>query len=260
MSNEPLTSPAIDLIRRHRSIRDFESRPVAPEIIEAIISAAQCSSTSLNLQAWSVVAVTDPDRRSTLAGLCGNQKQVSDAPVFLIWCADLSRLDRVCHLRGYSQVTDYMDNLLSTAMDATIAAQTAALAAESLGLGICFVGCIRNNPQQVIDLLGLPKLVFPVTGMTLGWPAIEPAAKPRLPLNTVLHWEAYDREPDDQALAEYDVTMRETGIYEGRQVPAPGRTEPTDDYGWLEHCARRISQPARTDLTDALRAQGFGLK
>jgi FMN reductase (NADPH) len=96
--------------------------------------------------------------------------------------------------------------------------------------------------------------------MTLGWPAAAPAVKPRLPLNAVLHWETYDRRHEDQALSDYDREMRQTGIYEGRQVPVSGKPEETEDYGWLEHCARRVSQPTRTELREILRRQGFELE
>jgi FMN reductase (NADPH) len=141
-----------------------------------------------------------------------------------------------------------------------IAAQTAALAAESLGLGICYIGSIRNQTQQVIDLLALPRLVFPITGMTLGWPATTPTLRPRLPLNAVLHWETYERRHEDQALRDYDRAMLQTGIYQGRQVPVPGKPGKTEEYGWLEHSARRVSQPTRTELREILSRQGFELK
>jgi len=255
-----LRTPAIELMRRHHSVRHYKPDPVSADMIETIVSAAQCSSTSQNLQTWSAIAVTDASTRLRLATLCGDQEHVAQAPSFLAWCADLSRLDRTCQLRGYTQVTEYVDSFLGAAMDCAIAAQTGALAAESLGLGICYIGSIRNQPQQVIDLLGLPRLVFPITGMTLGWPAAAPAVKPRLPLNAVLHWETYDRRHEDQALSDYDREMRQTGIYQGRQVPVSGKPEETEDYGWLEHCARRVSQPARTELREILRRQVFELE
>ena len=145
-------------------------------------------------------------------------------------------------------------------MDAVIASQAAALAAESLGLGICYIGAIRNHSAEAIELLGLPHRVFPVTGMTLGWPDAEPFIRPRLPLGAILHWERYDTEGEEQALAAYDRAMIETGIYDGRQVPAPGIESEVEDYGWQEHSARRVSQPLRTHLRGVLRQQGFELK
>ena len=254
-----MTTPTIELIRRHGSARHYKPDPVPTEMIETIITAAQRSSTSSNLQMTSVVAVADAAKRARLAKLCGNQGHIAQAPVFLAWCADLNRLDHACELRGYKQVAEYVENFLLAAVDTAIASQTAALAAESLGLGICYIGSIRNHPQEVIDLLALPRLVFPVTGMTVGWPAAVPRLRPRLPLDAVLHWETYNRD-QDRALHEYDQAMIATGIYEGRQVPVPGKPGEMENYGWLEHSARRVSQPTRTLLRQVLSEQGFELR
>jgi len=192
--------------------------------------------------------------------LCGNQAHVAQAPVFLAWCTDLNRLDRACELRDATQVTDYVENFLVAAVDVAIAAQNAALAAESLGLGMCYIGSIRNNTARVIELLGLPRLVFPVVGMTLGWPAAQPLVRPRLPVSAVLHWEKYDPQPKDAEMLEYDRMMIDTGIYEGRQVPVPGKSEQMENYGWTEHSARRVAKAWRTELREVLERQGFGLK
>ena len=186
-------SPTIEQIHRHASVRSYRPDPVPVDQVEAIVAAGQRSSTSSNLQMFSVVAVTEQSTRERLAVLCGNQEHIAQAPVFLAWCADLARLDRACQVRGYEQVTQYVESFLLAAVDTSLAMQNAALAAELMGLGICYIGAIRNRPQEVIDLLELPRLVFPIAGMTLGWPAVEPMLRPRLPLSAVLHWERYDR-------------------------------------------------------------------
>jgi FMN reductase (NADPH) len=255
-----MSNPTLDLIHRHGSVRNYRPDPVPRETIETIVAAGQRTSTSSNLQLYSVVAVTDADRRARLAELGGRQEHIAQAPVFLVWCADLARLDHACALRGYIQVTEYVENFLVAVVDAAIAAQTAALAAEALGLGICYIGSIRNDPAAVIELLELPRLVFPVTGMTVGWPAVEPRVRPRLPLRAVLHWERYDRAGEDEALAEYDRAMAATGIYGGRQVPVPGKPGQMEDYGWLEHSARRAAKAVRVELREVLQQQGFELK
>lgn len=253
------SNPTLDLIHRHGSVRDYRPDPVPPETIEAIVAAAQRTSTSSNMQAYSVIAVTDPATRARLAELCGGQAHVAQAPVFLAWCADLARLERVCELRGYTQEAGHTENFLVAAVDAVIAAQTAALAAESLGLGICYIGSIRNNPAEAIALLGLPRLTFPVTGMTVGWPAVEPPIRPRLPLASVLHRERYN--PDhDAGLAEYDRVMVAAGAYQGRRTPVPGRPGEMEDYSWTEHAARRVAQTTRAGLREVLEQQGFALK
>ena len=252
--------PAIELMHRHGSVRSYKPDPVPPDLVETLVAAAQRASTTSNLQVVSVVAVTEASRRARLAELCGQQPHIARAPLFLAWCADLRRLERACELRGYTQVTEYVENFLVGVLDAGLAAQNAALAAESLGLGICYIGGIRNNSQAVIDLLALPRLVFPVVGMTVGWPEAAPVVRPRLAPSAVLHWERYDPQPGDAALREYDKAMIATGIYEGRQVPVPGAPGVMEEYGWLEHSARRVSRASRTDLRPVLERQGFPLK
>lgn len=254
-----MSTATIEQIHRHWSVRTYKPDPVPGELVETVVAAGQRASTSSNLQAYSVVAVTDPATRERLAELCGDQEQIRQAPVFLAWCADLSRLERVCRARGYEQATEHVESFLVAAVDAALAMQTAALAAESLGLGMCYIGAIRNQPAEVIELLELPRLVFPIAGMTLGWPAVEPFIRPRLPLEAVLHWGRYDTAAEPEALAAYDGAMVETGIYKGRQVAVPGREGEMEDYGWQEHSARRASQAVRTHLREVLARQGFDL-
>ena len=254
------STPTIEQIYDHYSVRTYKPDPVPCEMIETIVAAGQRASSSSNLQTYSVVAVLDPVRKARLRKLCGDQEHIEQAPVFLAWCADLSRLERVCQARGYEQVSEYTENFLIAAVDATLAMQNAALAAESLGLGICYIGGIRNHPLEVIDLLGLPMLVFPVTGMTLGWPDAQPNIRPRLPLRTILHWERYTTAGEKEALHEYDQAMITTGIYSGRQVSVPGLEGEMEDYGWQEHSARRVSQTHRPGLRDAIVRRGFLLE
>lgn len=255
-----MSTPTMEQIHRHWSVRAYKSDPVPDELVEQIVTAGQRASTSSNLQTYSVVVVTDPDRITRLAELCGDQRHIRQAPVFLAWCADLARLDRICEMRGYEQEAGYVENFLVAAVDAALAMQNATLAAESLGLGMCYIGAIRNQPAEVIELLGLPRLVFPISGMTLGWPAAEPFLRPRLSLQAVLHWQRYDTAGEKEALEAYDQAMIETGIYHGRQVPVPGQEDRMEAYGWLEHSARRASSPMRAGLRDVLRQQGFELK
>lgn len=253
------TNPTIERLARHASVRHYSSAAVPREHIEAIVAAAQRAASSSNLQAYACVVVTDAESRKSLAHWCGDQEHIEQAPVFMAWCADLSRLDRACELRGHRQETRYVENFLIAAVDAALAAQNAVVAAESLGLGTCYIGGIRSNPREVIRLLGLPRLMFPLVGMTLGFAANEAMLRPRLPLNAVLHWERYSAQDQDAALQGYDRAMIATGIYEGRQVAVPNRVGEMEDYGWVEHSARRVSKAARVHLRDVLREQGFDL-
>lgn len=256
-SGAPMTTPTIGLMHQHGSVRDYKPDAVPQEMIETIVAAGQRASTSSNLQMFSVVAVTDAEKRIRLQELCGGQKHASQAPVFLTWCADLSRLARVCVQQGYEQEAGNVENFLVAVVDAAIAAQNAALAAESLGLGICYMGSLRNHTRDAIELLKLPRLVFPIFGMTLGWPVQPPLIRPRLHQDAVLHWEQYN--PNDQTyLQQYDQAMIATGIYSGRQVTGEQADEKV--YGWMEHSARRVSQSLRPDLRAVLAEAGFLLE
>lgn len=251
----------IALIKRHGSVRRYRTDAVPEEMVEAVVRAAQQSSTSSNLQMYSVVVVSDKARKESLAHLCGDQDFIRQAPIFMAWCADLSRLERVSRRQGYQQVSGLVENFLLSAVDTAIIMQTAALAAESLGLGMCYVGAIRNNPQEVIDLLELPHLVFPVAGMALGYPVKPPMIRPRLPLKAVLHWERYNADGEEALINNYDKAMIATGIYDGRiheNKETAGRQE--TEYGWAEHSARRSAVPKRPHLRQVLNKQGFRLE
>lgn len=255
-----MTNSTIEIIQSHRSIRAYKPDPVPDATIELIVRAGQRASTSSNMQFTTVIAVKDAQRRAQLATLCGDQEHIRQAPIFLAWCADRRRLDVACEMQGYTQNTDFLETFLVAAVDVGIFMQTTTIAAESLGLGICYIGAIRNNPQQIIELLNLPHHLFPVSGMTLGWPDADPMVRPRLGLNALLHWEEYDEGSLKAELTAYDKAMAATGIYGGRQVQtADGQTE-IENYGWLEHSARRVSTAGRQALRQIVENQGWALR
>lgn len=200
---DPLPTPTIQQIHRHASARSYRPDPVPAALVETIVAAGQRASTSSNLQMWSVLAVAGAATRQALAELCGQQEHIAQAPLFLAWCADLARLERACELRGYSQVTAYVENFLVAAVDTAIAMQNAALAAESLGLGICYMGSTLANCDQIGRLLALPPGVVPVVGFSLGWPAEDPAPRDRLPLDGLIHYETYHDYSDADIAAIY---------------------------------------------------------
>ncbi len=254
-----MNNPTIELMHRHGSVRNYKPDPVSMEMVNAIVSAGQRAPTSSNLQMYSVILTTDQEDRRHLQTYCAGHSHISQAPVFLTWCADLSRLDRICRDRGYTHQSGYVENFMLAVVDTVIAAQNAGLAAESLGLGFCYIGAIRNNPREVIQLLDLPRLVFPVVGMTVGWPVKPPRIRPRLPLEAILHIDRYNSEKEAMLLAMYDKEMIATGIYSGRQASG-GETLPESEYGWQEHSARGVSKVLRPHLREVLQEIGFELK
>jgi len=263
------SNPVVRSLRSHRSIRRFTSEPLPDETLHPLIETAQRSSTSSNLQCYSVIVVRDPEKKRRIAALCGNQQQIIDCPVFLAHCADLNRAKAMCEQAGYDFDAKFIELLLLSVIDSTIFAQTLLGAVEGVGLGGCYIGAARNHPFEIAETLGLPPLVFVVFGMTLGHPDIShlPKLRPRLPLGAVVHKETYDDSSWKKHHQEYNRAMRETGIYTGRQidfskrVPGWSRTSSEDEYGWIEHSARRWIDPAafRRDIRPFLDKQGIGV-
>lgn len=239
----------IELLQNHRSIRKFKDIPLTTEQTEAIIASAQAASTSSNVQAYTIIGVTDPAKKQELARLAGNQAYVEHSGLFLVFCADLSRLKAATEQQGetFHQNTE---SFVVATVDATLAAQNAAVAAESLGLGICYIGGIRNNPQEVSELLELPELVYPVFGLTIGVPDQEPSLRPRLPRHAVYHENRYRPEQSQEGVREYDAKMLE--YYKQR---TQGRTV-TD---WSRSMADKYRQPVRAHLRPFLENRGFRL-
>ncbi|WP_432843381.1 NADPH-dependent oxidoreductase [Dactylosporangium sp. CA-092794] len=194
----------------HRSVRRFGPRDVTEDELDAIVAAAQSAPTSSNLQPWSVVAVRDPARKARLAALAGNQAFIEQAPLFLVWVADLGRARRLAERsRRPLGAADYLESTLIGFVDTALAAQNAVVAAASLGLGTVFVGAVRNHPEAVAAELGLPPHTIATFGLSVGAPdPSEPAGvKPRLPRAAVLHRERYDAAVVDAHIERYDATL-----------------------------------------------------
>ncbi|MFC9778550.1 oxygen-insensitive NADPH nitroreductase [Paenibacillus chitinolyticus] len=240
----------IDLLTRHRSIRKFKPDPIPGDQLQAIIASAQMASTSSSVQAYTIIAATDPALKKELARLAGNQAYVEQCGLFLVFCADLNRLRKATEQSGevFHQNTE---SFLVASMDAALAAQNAAIAAESLGLGICYIGGIRNNPDGVAEALKLPELVYPAFGMCVGVPDQEPSLRPRLPQTAVLHENGYQSERSDEGVRRYDETTRK--YYEER-------TGGKQSITWSRSMADKYRQPVRAHLKPFLEKQGFRLE
>lgn len=277
-----LVNDVILKLTSHASVRSYRPDPLPEGLLEVLITAAQSASTSSNLQNYSIIAVEDPEKRRRLAELTENA-HVAEAPLFLVFCSDLHRMELVCQRQGYPFADRGMDMFLQAVVDAALAAQNTAVAAESLGLGICMIGGIRNQLEEVAELLRLPPKTFALVGMTVGYPAKTPKVRHRLPLDVVLHREVYSDENLADGLRRYDEVTAQSGIYAGRKISraqveagqpssddaAPERgkasTSPVSDqsasqlYGWCEHSARRMSRPNahRANLKAQLEALGW---
>jgi len=253
-----------EILKSHRSIRKYKSEPIPEKLLENILTSARQAPTSSNLQTYSIIVVKDTEKKKTLARLCGNQPWVEKCPVFLVMCPDLHRLERVCHLRGYELNDKYIELFIVAVVDTALVAQNILVAAEASGLGICFIGGVRNNPEPISGLLKLPTKVFPLFGICLGYPDTDAMIKPRLVPEAVIHSEEYCDDKLEALIADYDRIIKSTGLYEGpsRKVkPLDQRAISDEDYSWSEHSSRRAAStdPAvlRTHLKEFLDSRGF---
>ena len=145
----------------------------------------------------------------------------------------------------------FTEQFLTASVDCALFAQNVVVGAESLGLGCCYIGAIRNNIAAVDELLGLPPLVYPVFGLCIGYPAQDPEVKPRLPLPVVLKQERYDDNLDKDRIEEYDRVVR--SYYQSR-------TGGRKDNSWSEQISEMLAREARPHMLGYLRSKGFLLK
>lgn len=242
---------ALALLKGHRSIRKFTDEPVTDEMAADIVSAGLAAATSSNVQATTVIRVRNPETRAAIATLAGGQTYVETAGAFFVWCADLHRSAVACEMAGGDFHAGMTEHFVIATVDCALAAQNAVVAAESLGLGICYIGGIRNDPAQVAELLELPDQVFPLFGLCLGWPDQDPALKPRLPLSVALKEERYDEAGDRDGIRAYDEEMR--AYYHER-------TGGKIDRVWSEDMSALLGKESRPHMKGFLEGQGFTFK
>lgn len=181
----------LDTLFNHRSIRKFKADIVEPSKLDIILEAATRASNTGNMQAYSIVVTRDNAIRQKLWEAHFKQNMVLEAPVHLTFCADFNRFSKWCEQRKADPGYDNYLSFLTGAIDAMIAAQNAALAAESLGLGICYLGTATWMAASIIGILNLPRLVVPVTALVIGYPDEAPPVTDRLPVEGVVHYEKY---------------------------------------------------------------------
>ena len=165
----------MEAIRKRRSIRAYQDRPVEEDKLRSVLEAARLAPSAKNMQEWRYVVVRDPDLRAKMADAANGQRFVAEAPVVLVACAKTDGHTMPCGERAYP-------------IDVAISLDHVSLCAVEKGLGTCWVGAF--DQAAVKKLLGIPDDIRVVELMPLGYPASEPAARPRLGLDEII---MYDR-------------------------------------------------------------------
>ncbi len=189
-------NPTLELLANHRSIRKYTQDPVADHDIHKAVAAGQAASTSSAIQTYCAINITDAEKREQLVGLTGGQPYVATAGAFFVICADTRRHRLLCEREGHTYTARF-EAFFQATTDAAIFAQSMALAFESMGYGICFIGGIRANLTEVDRLLDIPHGVYPLYGLCVGVPDQSPDPRPRLPVQSVLCKDVY---PNDDAV------------------------------------------------------------
>lgn len=244
----------MDFIKNRRSVRKYAARPVEEGLLRSLLEEAERTQTMGNLQLYSVVVTRSDEMKRRLAPCHFNQPMVTGAPVVLTFCADYHRTSEWCRCRQADPGYDNFLSFLNAATDALLYCQTFCTLAEAAGLGLCFLGTTVYRPQDIIDTLRLPQLVFPVATITLGWPDEAPAQTDRLPLSAILHEETY--QPVTPQTVDRDYAAKEV-LPENLEFQRINHKATLAQIFTDIRYTRRDCESMSQGLLDALRRQGF---
>ncbi len=241
-------------INNHRSIRKYCSEPVPDDIVRQILEAGTSASNTGNMQVYSMIVTKDESLRKQLWEVHFRQNMVLQAPVHITFCADVHRFSKWCRARQAEPAYENMLWFCNAAIDAVLASQNVALAAESFGLGICYLGTVTYNADRIIDILNLPKGVIPVTAIVMGYPDEQPPLTGRLPLEAVVHDETYrdiSNEEIDRLYAGLEATEQTRQLLEINQKETLAQIFTENRY------TKKDNEAASASYLEALKRQGF---
>lgn len=211
-----------DLILKHKTIRKYKDRKIEKNTLNRILNAGVRASTTGNMQVYSIVISTEKEIKQSLWECHFKQNMVLQAPVILTFCADFNRFNKWCENRNTISCYDNFLSFFTASIDALLVAQNVALAAESEGLGICYLGTTTYNAKQIIEILKLPKFVVPVTTLVVGYPDENPSLTDRLPLSGVVHYEQY-QDYSEQKINE--IYFEKESLSQSKDLIAQNETE-----------------------------------
>jgi nitroreductase/FMN reductase [NAD(P)H] len=251
--------PGLDMLTRmagRASLRAYADRSVPVELLRLLAAVALAAPSKSDLQQRDIILLEDPEQRRRITSLTG-ERWIEEAPAFFVFCGNNRRQRQLHEWRGHDFVNDHLDAFFNAAVDGAIVLATFVAAAEAAGLGCCPISIIRNHAEAVSRILELPDHVFPIAGLTVGWPAAERNISLRLPLAVTVHRDRFGETELEAHIAEYDRRRAKLQPYEKqRRVERFGHAE---TYGWSEDKARQYAVPERADFGAFIRAKGFDL-
>ena len=252
-------SDLINTILSRASIRKFSKKNISKELLTLLITAAQSAPSKSNLQQYSILIIQNKYIKNEISTLIGNTKWALTAPVFLLFLADIRRNIKITNYKGYNHKNNNVDTFMNGVIDAALSMQSMICASESIGLGVCPISMIRNIIEEVKTLCKLPKGVFPISGLAVGWPDEKSSVSLRLPQDIVTHFNTYNEKNLIDKINEYDERVFKVApIEESKQ-------RHVDIYGvakrgtWSENISRQLSIAERKDFKKWLKNHGFNL-
>ena len=237
-----------------RSIRKYSEHEVSEELLNRLMNEAARTQTMGNLQLYSVIITRSNEMKDKLAPAHFNQPMVKEAPVVLTICADFNRTSTWARCRNAEPGYDNFLSFINAATDALLYTQTLCNLMDEEGLGYCYLGTTVYQPQQIIDVLHLPKLVMPVATLTVGWPAEEPPLSDRLPLESFIHQETYN----DYLAMDIDKYYAEKeALPENQHFVEINNKETLAQIFTDIRYTRRDNEIMSKGLIEALKSQGF---
>jgi nitroreductase len=253
-------TPLMAKILGRRTHRTYISEPVGEELIDLLLAVALSASSKSDFQQGSIIKLKDPQKRQRIGAYFPLMPWIATSPVFLVFCADARRLERICAVRNHPQRNADLEAFLNASVDAALAMQTFILAAESAGLGCCPISVIRNQMGAVAHELALPDGVFPVAGLCAGYPAGNGHVSMRLPLSITIHTDTYDDAALEAQIEAYDRRRAASHALKREQQRNPKLFGYTDFYGWSEDKARQAAEPEGASFVRYLRSHGFSFE
>jgi len=254
------THPLLRALLSRRSVRRYRDDPVPESLLETLFACAQSAPTKSDLQQYAILLVARQDLRATLFSWLPKFPWLAEAPVFLVFCADIRRGRHACRMHGRPHANDNVDTFLNGAVDAALALGAFIHAAESAGLGCCPISLVRNHLEPLSRLLALPDGVLPICGLALGWPAEPGRISMRLPQRVVVHRDTYRELGLEEELRAYDERRHAREPIAQDKQKNPERYGTAERVTWTDQVSRQLSVPERADLTAFLHGHGFGLK
>lgn len=244
----------MESLKHRRSIRKYSDREVSDSLLKQLLQEAERTPTMGNLQLYSVVVTRDHQMKAKLAPAHFSQPMVEGAPVVLTFCADFRRTSLWAENRKAVPGYDNLLSFLNAATDTLIYCQTFTILAEEAGLGTCFLGTTVYQPEAIIDTLQLPRLVFPVATLTVGWPNETPAQSDRLPIDAILHSETYEDYTPQRIDAFYAV---KEALPENQHFVDINHKETLAQVFTDIRYTKKDNEAMSAGLLEALRRQGF---